>query len=451
MSFLWSLGSFIVAISVLVAVHEYGHFWAARKCGIKVHRFSIGFGKVLWKRVDKRGTEFALSMIPLGGYVKMLDGRNEEVPPELQSQAFESKTVLQRAFVIAAGPLANFIFAIFAYWVIYLYGMPSVKPVIESVTPNSLAAQAHIEPNAQIMAIDGEEAQDWETINMLLATKMGDPNVEITLSPFGSNIEQQRTLDLSHWTFDPEKESAFGALGMQPMRPKVEMTLSRVVEGSPAQQAGLQVGDKILAGNSTALSSEPFGEMPWQTFVQQVEQGKSFTIKVERNGEIFDKTLTPTRNAEGNWFVGVSPTFIKLADEYRTELKYGILEALQKGVEKTGQLSVLTLKVLGKLLSGDLSLNNLSGPISIAKGAGASSSIGLVYFLSFMALISVNLGIMNLFPLPVLDGGHLVFLAAEAVKGKPVSERVQNVCYRMGAAVLLMLTAFALFNDFLRL
>lgn len=443
MSFLWSLGAFIIAIAVLVSVHEYGHFWAARKCGIKVHRFSIGFGKVLWKRVDKYGTEFAVSMIPLGGYVKMLDGRNETVPPELKSQAFESKTVSQRAFVIAAGPLANFIFAIFAYWVIYLYGMPSVKPVIESVTPSSLAAQAHIEPNTQILAIDGEEAQDWETINMLLATKMGDPNVEITLSPFGSNIEQNRTLNLTNWTFDPEKESAFGALGMEPMRPKVEMTLSRVAENSPAQQAGLQVGDKILTQNLTALD--------WRDFVKQVEQGETFTIKVERNGEIFDKTLTPVRNQENKWFVGVSPTFTKLGDEYRTELKYGILESLQKGVEKTGQLSLLTVKVLGKLLTGDLSLNNLSGPISIAKGAGASAGIGLVYFLSFMALISVNLGIMNLFPLPVLDGGHLVFLAAEAIKGKPVSERVQNVCYRIGAALLLTLTAFALFNDFLRL
>lgn len=443
MSFLWSLGSFIIAIAVLVSVHEYGHFWAARKCGIKVHRFSIGFGKVIWKRIDKYGTEFAVSMIPLGGYVKMLDGRNEVVPAEQKSQAFDSKSVLQRSFVIIAGPLANFIFAIFAYWVIYLYGMPTVKPVIESITPSSIAAQAHIEPNTQILAVDGEETQDWETINMLLATKMGEPNVEITLSPFNSNIEQQRTLNLTNWTFDPEKESAFAALGIVPIHSKVEMVLSKVVQASPAEKAGLQIGDKILTENFTALS--------WQNFVKQVEQGETFTIKIERNGETFDKALTPVRNQNGKWFVGVSPTLTKLADEYRSELKYGILESLQKGIEKTGQLSLLTLKILGKLLTGDLSLNNLSGPISIAKGAGASANIGLVYFLSFMALISVNLGIMNLFPLPVLDGGHLVFLTMEAVKGKPVSERVQSICYRIGAALLLSLTVFALFNDFLRL
>ncbi|EOX4863804.1 TPA: RIP metalloprotease RseP [Haemophilus influenzae] len=443
MSFLWSLGSFIIAIAVLVSVHEYGHFWAARKCGIKVHRFSIGFGKVIWKRIDKYGTEFAVSMIPLGGYVKMLDGRNEVVPAEQKSQAFDSKSVLQRSFVIIAGPLANFIFAIFAYWVIYLYGMPTVKPVIESITPSSIAAQAHIEPNTQILAVDGEETQDWETINMLLATKMGESNVEITLSPFNSNIEQQWTLNLTNWIFDPEKESAFEALGIMPMRPKIEMVLSKVVQNSPAENAGLQIGDKILKENLTAL--------PWQDFIKQVEQGESFSIKVERNGETLDKTITPVRNQNGKWFVGVSPTLTKLADEYRTELKYGILESLQKGIEKTGQLSLLTLKILGKLLTGDLSLNNLSGPISIAKGAGASANIGLVYFLSFMALISVNLGIMNLFPLPVLDGGHLVFLTMEAVKGKPVSERVQSICYRIGAALLLSLTVFALFNDFLHL
>ncbi|OOF40750.1 RIP metalloprotease RseP [Rodentibacter mrazii] len=443
MSFLWSLGSFLIAISVLVAVHEYGHFWAARKCGVKVHRFSIGFGKVLWRRTDKQGTEFALSMIPLGGYVKMLDGRAEEVPSSLKSQAFDQKSVLQRAFIIAAGPLANFIFAIVAYWVIYSVGMPSIKPVIESVTPHSIAAQAKIEANSQIMTIDGQKAQDWETINMLLAAKLGESQVDIGFSPFGSSVTYEKRLDLSDWRFDPEKESAFESLGMTPVRAKIEMTLSKVVDNSPAQKAGLQVGDRILNENLTALS--------WQDFVKLVEQGQPISLKVERDGNIFDKTVQPEKNKEDRWFVGISPTFLNVGEQYRTELKYGILDALSKSVEKTVQLSWLTIKVIGKLFTGDLSLNNLSGPISIAKGAGASSSVGWIYFLSFMALISVNLGIMNLFPLPVLDGGHLVFLAAEGIKGKPVSEQVQNLSYRIGAALLLTLMVFALFNDFLRL
>ena len=442
MSFLWSLGSFLITISVLVAIHEYGHFWAARKCGVKVLRFSIGFGRVIWHRIDKQGTEFALSLIPLGGYVKMLDGRAEEVPVELKSQAFDQKPVRQRAFIIAAGPLANFLFAIAAYWVIYSIGIPTIKPVIENVTPNSIAAQARIEPNSQVIAIDGENTSDWETVNMLLAAKLGDKQVEISVSPLGSGVTQEKQLNLSGWKFDPEKETAFESLGMNPVRAKVDMTLSKVVDNSPAQQAGLMVGDKILMDNLSAFS--------WQDFVKQVEQGQAFKIKIERDGQIFDKTLQPEQK-EDRWFVGVSPTFLNVGEQYRTELKYGILGALSKGVEKTAQLSWLTIKVIGKLFSGDISLTNLSGPISIAKGAGVSSGIGFIYFLNFMALISVNLGIMNLFPLPVLDGGHLVFLAAEGIKGTPVSERVQNLSYRVGAALLLTLMVFALFNDFLRL
>ena len=442
MSFLWSLGSFLITISVLVAIHEYGHFWAARKCGVKVLRFSIGFGRVIWHRLDKQGTEFALSLIPLGGYVKMLDGRAEEVPVELKSQAFDQKPVRQRAFIIAAGPLANFLFAIAAYWVIYSIGIPTIKPVIENVTPNSIAAQARIEPNSQVIAIDGENTSDWETVNMLLAAKLGDKQVEISVSPLGSGVTQEKQLNLSGWKFDPEKETAFESLGMNPVRAKVDMTLSKVVDNSPAQQAGLMVGDKILMDNLSAFS--------WQDFVKQVEQGQAFKIKIERDGQIFDKTLQPEQK-EDRWFVGVSPTFLNVGEQYRTELKYGILGALTKGIEKTAQLSWLTIKVIGKLFSGDISLTNLSGPISIAKGAGVSSGIGFIDFLNFMALISVNLGIMNLFPLPVLDGGHLVFLAAEGIKGTPVSERVQNLSYRVGAALLLTLMVFALFNDFLRL
>ena len=443
MSFIWSLGSFLIVIGVLVSVHEYGHFWAARKCGIKVHRFSIGFGKVLWSRVDKHGTEFAVSVIPLGGYVKMLDERNEEVPENLKSQAFNNKSVLQRAFVIAAGPIANFLFAILAYLMVYSIGIPSVKPVIAEITPHSLAEKAGIEPYSQIMAIDGTSTPDWESINMVLATKMGDEKVTLTLlAPSATNIEQKRVLDLSEWRFEPEQETAFGALGIVPVRTKIELTLSKVADNSPAQQAGLLVGDRIYYQN------EP---MKWHDFIDFVNKGDSFDIQILRNGELFNKVITPTRNEKGKWFVGVAPTVHPLSDEYRTELKYGFFDAFVKGVEKTCQLSKLTIQVIGKLFTGDLSAKNLSGPISIAKGAGASSEIGFVYYLSFMALISVNLGVMNLFPLPVLDGGHLLFLAIEAIKGKPLSEQMQNIAYKIGAGLLLILTIFVLFNDFLRL
>ena len=443
MSFLWSLASFIVVIGVLVFVHEYGHFWAARKCGVKIHRFSIGFGKVLWSRKDKYETEFAVSMIPLGGYVKMLDERNETVPPELKSQAFNSKTVLQRAFIIIAGPLANFLFAIFAYWVIYLVGIPSVKPVIAEVQPNSIAARAQIQPNMQIIAVDGEATPDWESINLQLATKIGSAQVTLTMKNFEDNVQQVKTLNLSGWKFNPEKESAFGSLGIKPVGGIVEMKISKLIENSPAQKAGLQIGDLIFTSEGEPIE--------WETFVTNIQKGDVLKLVIEREGQTFPLELKPELNDKDKWFVGIAPTFHEVAEKYRTELKYDMLEALQKGVEKTFQLVWVTVKVIGKLLSGDLSLTNLSGPISIAKGAGVSSQIGLVYYLSFMALISVNLGIMNLFPLPVLDGGHLVFLAAEGIMRKPLSEKIQEVSYRIGATLLLMLTLFALFNDFARL
>ena len=443
MSFLWSLASFIVVIGVLVFVHEYGHFWAARKCGVKIHRFSIGFGKVLWSRKDKYETEFAVSMIPLGGYVKMLDERNETVPPELKSQAFNSKTVLQRAFIIIAGPLANFLFAIFAYWVIYLVGIPSVKPVIAEVQPNSIAAQAQIQSNMQIIAVDGEVTPDWESINLQLATKIGSAQVTLTMKNFEDNVQQVKTLNLSGWRFNPEKESAFGSLGIKPVGGIVEMKISKLIENSPAQKAGLQIGDRVFTSEGEPIE--------WETFVTNIQKGDVLKLVIEREGQTFPLELKPELNDKDKWFVGIAPTFHEVAEKYRTELKYDMLEALQKGVEKTFQLVWVTVKVIGKLLTGDLSLTNLSGPISIAKGAGVSSQIGLVYYLSFMALISVNLGIMNLFPLPVLDGGHLVFLAAEGIMRKPLSEKIQEVSYRIGATLLLMLTLLALFNDFTRL
>ena len=443
MSFLWSLASFIVVIGVLVFVHEYGHFWAARKCGVKIHRFSIGFGKVLWSRKDKYETEFAVSMIPLGGYVKMLDERNETVPPELKSQAFNSKTVPQRAFIIIAGPLANFLFAIFAYWVIYLVGIPSVKPVIAEVQPNSIAAQAQIQPNMQIIAVDGEITPDWESINLQLATKIGSAQVTLTMKNFEDNVQQVKTLNLSGWRFNPEKESAFGSLGIKPVGGIVEMKISKLIENSPAQKAGLKIGDRIFTSEGEPIE--------WETFVTNIQKGDVLKLVIEREGQTFPLELKPELNDKDKWFVGIAPTFHEVSEKYRTELKYDMLEALQKGVEKTFQLVWVTVKVIGKLLTGDLSLTNLSGPISIAKGAGVSSQIGLVYYLSFMALISVNLGIMNLFPLPVLDGGHLVFLAAEGIMRKPLSEKIQEVSYRIGATLLLMLTLFALFNDFTRL
>ncbi|MBV7387059.1 sigma E protease regulator RseP [Pasteurellaceae bacterium TAE3-ERU1] len=444
MNFLWSLASFFVVISVLVFVHEFGHFWAARRCGIKVLRFSLGFGKVLFRGKDKLGTEFVVSLIPLGGYVRMLDSSAAPVPAYLSQYDYKQKSVLQRAFVIAAGPVANFLFAIFAYWVIFMVGIPAVKPVIGQVAPESIAARAELAPDMQIRAIDGETVHDWNDINMLLTAKLGKPAVKVSVANVDSEQLRDRTLDLSQWRYDPQKEAAFTALGITPVHNEVQLVVSKVTDNSPAQRAGLKVGDEILTINNQTLD--------WQGVVRIIEENLNRTLDVAvlRHGERLNLAITPELNKQDKAYIGFAPTVKPLPEKYRSELKYGMLEALWHGVEKTWQLSMVTVKLVGKLITGDISLKNIGGPIAIAQGAGISSEIGLLYYLSFMALISVNLGIMNLIPLPVLDGGHLLFLAVEGVRGKPVSERVREIFFRIGATALLMLTVFAVFNDIIR-
>ncbi|WP_333897187.1 sigma E protease regulator RseP [Mixta calida] len=445
LSFIWSLAAFIVALGVLITVHEFGHFWVARRCGIKVERFSVGFGKALWRRRDRLGTEYVIALIPLGGYVKMLDERVESVSPELRHQAFNNKTVLQRAAVIAAGPVANFLFAIFAYWLVFIHGVPGVRPVIGEILSDSVAAEAQISPGMELKAVDGIETPDWDAVRMALVGKIGDTDVTLTLSPFGSSQRVEKRVDLRNWHFEPDKQDPVSALGIAPRGPEIETVLADVQTNSPASTAGLQAGDRIVKVDGQPLTA-------WRDFVNLVRESpaKAIALDVERQGEIVSLTLTPTaKGAEG--FAGVVPRVLPLPEEYKTVRQYGPFAAIGEAGEKTWQLMKLTVGMLGKLVTGDVKLNNLSGPISIAQGAGMSAEYGMIYYLMFLALISVNLGIINLFPLPVLDGGHLLFLAIEKIKGKPVSERVQDFSYRIGSILLVLLMGLALFNDFSRL
>ena len=449
LSILWNLAAFVIALGVLITVHEFGHFWVARRCGIRVERFSIGFGKALWRRVDKRGTEFVVALIPLGGYVKMLDERFDAVAPELRRMAFNNETVGQRAAVIAAGPIANFLFAIFAYWLVFIIGVPGVRPVVGEITANSIAAEAQIAPGTELKAIDGIETPDWDAVRMALVAKIGDESTTLTVAPFGSDQRQDRILDLRHWAFEPDKEDPVASLGIRPRGAQIEPVLAEVQSDSAARKAGLQAGDRIVTVNGQPLTQ-------WLTFVTLVRDnpGKALQLGIERQGSPLSLTLIPdTKHGSGKveGFAGVVPKVIPLPEEYKTVRQYGPFSAIVEATEKTGQLMKLTVSMLGKLITGDVKLNNLSGPISIAQGAGMSAEFGLIYYLMFLALISVNLGIINLFPLPVLDGGHLLFLAIEKLKGGPVSERVQDFSYRIGSILLMLLMGLALFNDFSRL
>ena len=449
LSILWNLAAFIVALGVLITVHEFGHFWVARRCGVRVERFSIGFGKALWRRTDKSGTEYVIAMIPLGGYVKMLDERAEPVAPELRHYAFNNKTVGQRAAIIAAGPIANFLFAIFAYWLVFIIGVPGVRPVVGEITPNSIAAQAQIQPGTELKAVDGIETPDWDAVRLQLVAKIGDEHTTLSVAQFGSNQRQDKTLDLRQWAFEPDKEDPVSSLGIRPRGPQIEPVLSEVQVNSAASKAGLQAGDRIVKVNGQPLTQ-------WMTFVTLVRDNpdKPLALDIERQGSSLSLTLTPDSkqvNGKAEGFAGVVPKVIPLPDEYKTVRQYGPFSAILEASDKTWQLMKLTVSMLGKLITGDVKLNNLSGPISIAQGAGMSAEFGVIYYLMFLALISVNLGIINLFPLPVLDGGHLLFLAIEKLKGGPVSERVQDFSYRIGSILLVLLMGLALFNDFSRL
>lgn len=445
---LWNLASFMVALAILIAVHEWGHFFVARRCGVKVLRFSLGFGKVLWSRVDRHGTAFSLSLIPLGGYVKMLDGRVEPLAPGDEAQAFDHKSVAKRAAIVAAGPLANFVFALFAFWMMYLIGVPAVKPVVSSVVPHSIAARAGVVADVEIRAVDGRATPDWESVAYGLVRRIGDSSTELTLRTTQGR-EQVVTLPLQDWHFDPEKESPILTLGIEPLGPRLTLTLDEIVADSPAQKAGLQAGDTLLTLNGAPITD-------WAALVSQVQDSPDtpLTFTYRRDGQINQTILTPVLKSQGErvfGFAGMAPMLEPVPEQYRFELRYGPFSALAVALHKTRDMIGLTVTMLGKLLTGILSLDNLSGPISIAKGAGSSAEFGLVYFLGFLALVSVNLGIINLFPMPVLDGGHLLFYLIEAVTGRPVPERIQEYAFKFGAAVLIGLMAIALFNDFARL
>lgn len=448
LAFFWSLGAFILALGILVAVHEWGHFYVARKCGVQVERFSIGFGKPIWRKLSKSGTEYVIAMIPLGGYVRMLDGRIDDVPPELENKAFNNKTVLQRMAIIAAGPGVNFIFAFFALWLMYIVGLETVKPIVKAVEPDSIAHVAGVQPGDEIINIDGRNTPDWEAVNLELVSNIGGDNTVVTVRN-SSNTEKELTFTLDTWNFDPDIESPLSSLGLTPFRPNPTLTVGFVGDDSAAKEAGLLPGDKIVTLNGNKLAS-------WNALVDEVVEspGEVISLAIERDGQqqTLRATIARRDTPQGqSGYLGVSPTFESWPEGYVFTHQYGIIEAIGTALDKTWRLMTLSVEMIGKLLTGDVSVKNLSGPISIAQGAGTSAGYGLAYFLSFLALISVNLGIINLLPLPMLDGGHLMFFIVEWITGKPVPEAVQEWGYRIGGVLLFMIMGIAIFNDIARI
>ncbi|WP_108652053.1 sigma E protease regulator RseP [Dongshaea marina] len=449
LSFLWDVGAFVVVLGILVTAHEFGHFWVARRCGVQVQRFSVGFGKALWRKVGKDGTEYVIALIPLGGYVKMLDGRVDELKEGEQAVAFDHQKVWKRMAIVAAGPIANFILAILAYWLVFMIGVPAVKPIVADVVPHSIAAKAGIQPGMEIVSIDGDETPSWEQVNLEIVSHIGESQMYLKARSAATQMPREFTLSLKDWKYNPDRDSAIDSLGFQPKLPQLLLELAQVLPNSPAAKAGLKEGDTLLAVNDKPLTK-------WSEFVTLVRDSasKPLDLTLRRQGEELSATLTPGVKQLGQQqvgFAGVVPVSKPLPKSDQVLIQYGPVQAFGVASQKTLDMVGLTLKMVGKLITGAVSVNNLGGPISIAKGAGASADYGFIYFLAFLALISVNLGIVNLLPLPVLDGGHLLFFIIEAVTGRPVPEKVQEYGFRIGIALLVCLMGIAILNDFARL
>jgi regulator of sigma E protease len=451
MSVLWSLLAFLVAISILVTVHEFGHFWVARRMGVHVLRFSVGFGRPLWRRTAASGTEYAIAAIPLGGYVKMLDEREGEVPPELLDRAFNRKPVLRRMAIVAAGPVANFLLAVVLYAGMYMIGVQGIRPYVGTVTPGSVAAEAGLQKHDLILKVDGRAVQSWEQARMaLLEDALARNTLDLRVRT-QDGAELTRYLDVSGLHLLGENADVLGRMGLSIWRPSVPV-IAKAMSGGAAERAGLKAGDRIIAMNGEKVVSVT----SWIASIQ-AHPGKPLTLTVERNGERREVTVTPApRQVDGKTrgFIdaqiqGVVPAAFR--DTLRTEVRYGPLEALAQGAQRTWNMTVLTLRVLGRLVVGQASVRNLSGPVTIAEYAGISAAIGLSAFLGFLGIVSVSLGVLNLLPVPVLDGGHLLYQFIELVRGRPLSESAQVVGQKIGLTLLGALMALALYNDLYRL
>lgn len=450
MSVLISVLAFILAIGVLVTVHEFGHFWVARRLGVKVLRFSVGFGKPLWKRTAGDGTEYVIAMLPLGGYVKMLDEREMEVPESETHRAFNRKSIPVRAAVIVAGPLFNFLFAILAYWVIFMLGVPGLKPVLATPEPGTPAAVAGVRQGDELQAINAEATPTWQSATLAALDGVLDAS-ELQLSLRRGDETLQRRLvvtsDISELTEPGALMSGLGfALDIPPLPP----VLGKITPDAPAARAGLQSGDRVLSVDGRPMDS--FTDLA--AYVRE-RPGEVLDFRIRRGETELDVQVIPASIEDQGGTIGRISAGYQVPDGYlqdlRTEQQYSPLTALGMGALKTGEVSLLTLRMLGRMLIGDVSLKNISGPINIAQYAGFTARTGLVPFLAFLAVISVSLGVLNLLPIPILDGGHLLWLAAESVKGAPVSEHTELLGQKIGIAMLLVLMTFAFYNDITRL
>ncbi len=450
-SVLISVMSLIVTLGILIAFHEFGHFWVARRLGVKVLRFSIGFGKPLWsttKGEDK--TEYVLAAIPLGGYVKMLDEREGEVDESERHRAFNRQTVGKRIAIVIAGPVFNFIFAILAYFVMFSIGVPGIKPFIGEVTPDSIADKAGIVSGLQIKKVAGIETPTWSTARLTLLEESLDKNIVVLELENDQKNLSNYSIDLSNLTTEMKQEDLLQHVGIRPYIEPLPPVIGELDKEGAAYRDGLQSGDRILSADGIEIND-------WMQWVKIIQDHPNKLIKLEiQRGQITDfVNLTPNQvetNKKIKGYIGAAPELPENRNEkLRTKVQYGPVTAFTTAISKTWQMSTLTLRMIGKMLIGEVSLKNLSGPITIATYAGYTASIGLTTFLSFLAIVSISLGVLNLLPIPLLDGGHLLNYLIELIKGSELSEAIQLRMQQVGMMLLAVLMTLAFYNDIRRL
>jgi regulator of sigma E protease len=441
---------FILALLLLVTVHEYGHFQIARWCGVKVLRFSFGFGLVLARWRDKKGTEYVWSLFPLGGYVKMLDESEGKVAEHDRHLAFNNQSIWKRVAIVLAGPLFNFIFAFVALWLVLVIGMWSLAPIIDSVKPNSIAAKAGLMSHEEIIALNHIKINSWRDFQYGLMPLIGSKKkIELTVKSLLDGHQRDVSLSLADWRLDNKKPDPIKSLGIEPFIPSIPPIVGQVVPDSPAAKAGLQVNDKLLSVDGTIFND-------WLFLVEYVQArpNQQISLQVKRNGlvRILNVSVGQVQSkGKTEGFLGVRSQKVKWPEHWLRMERERPVNALSTALRQTIELTGMTFTLMGRLVTGKLSLNSISGPVGIAQGAGDSARGGLTAYLFFLALVSISLGALNLLPIPMLDGGHLLYYVLELIRRKPVPESLKSAGAYIGLLLLVALMIIALTNDLSRL
>ncbi|MCB1893788.1 MAG: RIP metalloprotease RseP [Zoogloeaceae bacterium] len=443
---------FAIALGVLIVFHELGHYLVARLCGVKVLRFSVGFGKPLVsRRYGADRTEWALAAFPLGGYVKMLDEREGEVPAAELHRAFNRQTVGKRFAIVAAGPIANLLLAVVLYWGLFVHGSEELKAIVAQPVAESAAARAGLRAGDTVVSVAGDDVRSWQELRWaMLQHALDGSQVGIGVIPEGGRNAELRTLSMAGASLEAEAGDVLDQLGLHPLRPPIAPVIGRLIDDAAADLAGIRVGDRVVA-----IDGEPIEQ--WSQLVETVvaSEGRTLSVRVERDGLPLVLAVTPQLEQAGGRSVARIGVAVAndpgLRQRMFSTVRYGVVDALGKAFQQTWETSVLSVSVIGRMILGDVSWKNLSGPVTIADFAGQSAKMGVAHYLKFLALISISLGVLNLLPIPVLDGGHLLYYLVEIVKGSPVPDRIMEIGQQVGLALLVMLMAFAFYNDINRL